>query len=516
MLEFVAFCCGAMIMILEMVGARVMAPYLGSSVIIWTSIIGVMLAFMSLGYWLGGRLADRRPEPVLLCRILLAAGVSVLVMALLQQPMLELISGIKVGLHLAAVGAAIVLFALPSTLLGMSSPFLIRLKFHLFDIKPENSGAIVGRFFALSTLGSILGTFMGGFVLISLVGSSEILFGLAASIFILPVLIWSRSVKFAAAGLGACLVTAFVNFGAIYASQAESGQIDIDTAYGHLRIRPAKDAYGNRLKGLSTDPGFWQSAMYTDAPFNLALPYTKFYDLAFLFAPDAQKILMLGGGAYSVPKHLLSLSSEGKYPVDQWPGSGLRLQELDLDVVEIDPGMTKAARKYFALPEDPQLRVIHQDARYFLNSNKNKKYDLIFGDTFSSCYSIPFQMSTLETVRLIYDQLEPNGIAVVNTIGSIKGDKSKLSKAIAATYAEVFPRVELFATTSPHDPNVLQNVMIMAFKDPDMQMPPMPNLRLLQVFSGSRIQNPELDNAPILRDNFAPVERLVLPLLANQ
>ena len=503
-------------MILEMVGARVLAPYLGSSIIVWTSIIGVMLAFMSLGYWLGGRLADRRPEPALLCRILLGAGASVLFMAILQQPMLEFIGGVKIGLHLAAVGAAIVLFALPSTLLGMSSPFLIRLKFQLFDIKPENSGAIVGRFFALSTLGSILGTFMGGFVLISLVGSSEILFGLAASIFILPVLIWSRSIKFAAAGLGACLVTAFVNFSAIYAAQERTGNLDIDTAYGHLRIRPAKDAYGNKLKGLSTDPGFWQSAMYTDAPFNLALPYTKFYDLAFLFAPEAQKILMLGGGAYSVPKHLLSLSSNNKYPADHWPGSGFRLQELKLDVVEIDPGMTMAARKYFSLPDDPQLNVIHQDARYFLNSNKSKKYDLIFGDTFSSCYSIPFQMSTLETVRLIYDQLESDGICVVNTIGSIEGDKSKLSKSIAATYSKVFPKVELFATVSPKDPDAMQNIMIMGFKNPDMEMPPMPNLRLLQVFASARIQNPKLDKAPILRDNFAPVERLVLPLLANQ
>ena len=186
MLECIVFCSGALVMILEMVGARVMAPHLGTSVIVWTSLIGVVLACLACGAWIGGRLADKTLSRATLAKILAGAGLGCGLTALGHSLVGETVTGTLPNIYLAAVVAAICLFALPATLFGMVSPYVIRLR--LADL--ATSGATVGRLYALSTAGSILGTFLGGFVLVSWLPSTQILLSVGTSMLLLSLLVF--------------------------------------------------------------------------------------------------------------------------------------------------------------------------------------------------------------------------------------------------------------------------------------------------------------------------------------
>ena len=154
------------------------------------------------------------------------------------------------------------------------------------------------------------------------------------------------------------------------------------------------------MRILSTDPDYSQSGMYLDDPDELYFDYTRFYALAVLARPQARDILMLGGGGGSVPKWLLS----GK--------SGLDAADLRLTVVELDPGMSAVARRWFFLPgDDPRLRLIHADARTFLNRQR-EQYDILLVDVFNSCYSIPFHLGTQEAFAAMRRALRPGGVLV--------------------------------------------------------------------------------------------------------
>ena len=155
MLEIAVFLCGAVVMVIELTGSRVLAPYLGTSLVVWTSLIGIILASLSIGYWWGGRLADRRPEARLLGRIILLSAFATAFMVLIKTFVLGFLQARSGGLHLAAMSATLLLFAPPSILIGMVSPFAVRLKLE----DTQTSGQTAGKLYAISTIGSISGTF---------------------------------------------------------------------------------------------------------------------------------------------------------------------------------------------------------------------------------------------------------------------------------------------------------------------------------------------------------------------
>ena len=181
MLEIIAFCCGALVMVLEMVGARVLAPHVGTSAVVWTSLIGVVLACLAVGAWLGGRLADRHLSRRGLAFILTGAALGSALAAGTHRLVGEALSAAITDIHLAAVACALGILALPALCCGMISPYIIRLRIR--DV--ATSGATVGRLYALSTAGSIVGTFLGGFVLISFFASGTILWGVALGLLLL-------------------------------------------------------------------------------------------------------------------------------------------------------------------------------------------------------------------------------------------------------------------------------------------------------------------------------------------
>ncbi len=494
MLEIIAFCCGALVMVLEMVGARVLAPHVGTSAVVWTSLIGVVLACLAVGAWLGGRLADRHLSRRGLAFILTGASLGSALAAGTHRLVGEALSVAITDIHLAAVACALGILALPALCCGMISPYIIRLRIR--DV--ATSGATVGRLYALSTAGSIVGTFLGGFVLISFFASGTILWGVALSLLLLslpaePSRPWGR--------LGLVLLLLLL---AVWDRQFRrtEGPLMVESPYNCMLIHESRDR-GRPVRILSTDPDYSQSGMYLDDPDELYFDYTRFYALAVLARPQARDILMLGGGGGSVPKWLLS----GK--------SGLDASGLRLTVVELDPGMSAVARRWFFLPgDDPRLRLIHADARTFLNRQR-EQYDILLVDVFNSCYSIPFHLGTQEAFAAMRRALRPGGVLAMNVIAAVEGEDGRLLRAIHAGLQRHFVRVEVFCVTDPGHPGQLQNLMVLAFSDAAaaaaLRDGPGHSPEMAAMLACR--YRPSLPVTEPLRDDFAPVERFALSLL---
>jgi spermidine synthase len=484
MLELVVFLCGAVVMVVELAATRVLAPFLGTSTVVWTSVIGVILAALSLGYWWGGRLADRHPSPKALSLVILLAAVFTGLIGFSRSFVVEMIQASGSGLHFSSVQAVVLLFAPPATLLGMVSPFAARIR--MTDC--SRAGSTVGRLYALSTVGSIVGTFAGGFFLIAFFGSALILFLMASVLALASILchVGKWPIK---AGLAGLFVALYLVAAADARSLAASGVIDVDTPYQRVLVYPSRDfTTGRAMRALSTGPEGVQGGVYPDEPNALALNYTRYLPLASHFSPDMRRVLVLGGGAYAFPKYVLS-----KHP------------SATLDVVEIDPGITALAKAHFFLPEDARQRIIHEDARTFLNANSNR-YDVIVEDVFNSAASIPFHLATVETVRRISDALENDGVLIVNTIAALEGPKSRLYKSFYATYASVFPQVHAVRAWGSSAETDLQNILLICFKSPAPRQWTSPD-ESLQTKLDRRLPPPGLTGALVLTDDFAPVER---------
>lgn len=485
--ECIVFINGALVMILEMTGSRILAPHLGASLVVWTSLIGVVLAFMALGAWLGGRAADRCPSAKRLGLILLGAGVTTAAAALVHPQVGALVVVLFPGLHAAAVVAAALLLGVPAALFGMVTPFVIRLRLKSVG----TSGRTVGRLYALSTAGSIVGTFLGGFVLIAWLGSTQILFGISAVMTALAVFAAGRP-TLGEHVLFVCLICAAVFSGSYGVGRLADGKPTlVETPYNALVIREGRTAEGRLMRVLATDPGKSQAAVYPDKPDELAFPYTRLFAEGAALPPRLSRVLMLGGGGYSMARWLLRPDG---------PLGG----QARLDVVELDPGMTRVAQTYFGVPDDRRLRIFHEDARRFLNRTE-ETYDLIYVDVFGSEYSVPFHVGTVEAARELRRCSVPGGVVMVNVISALEGEKGRLFQAVFHSLQTAFPRVESFAAR-PLDVREPQNVILIALTGNDKDWPP-------ALAAHQAVWKDE--EIPALTDDYAPVERYVFSLLGE-
>ncbi len=483
MLEWIVFLCGAAVMVLEMVGARIVAPYFGSSIVVWTALIGTILASLSLGYWWGGRIADRNPSLTTLGRIILFSGLCTGLVAVAKSMILDFWGLDSTPIYVAATVINLVLFAPASILLGMISPYAVRLKI----VAVDQAGSTAGRLYALSTMGSIVGTFFAGFFLIAVMGSTGILILVSVGLILLSLCasLADRNRKIAALLL-IVLLGAGLEFYAGYLGA--EGFHDFDTRYSRVFVYGSKEPEtGRSMQAMATTPRYTQSAMYLDEPDALALKYTRFFKVAWSFRPSARRCLVLGGGGYSFPKYALA-----RYP------------DLRVDVVELDPGVTDLARRFFALEDHPRMMIHHEDARTYINRSR-ETFDIILGDVFNSQYSVPFHLTTVETVRKLHGILAEDGLVIMNTIAAIEGPKGRFLRAEHLTYASVFPHVHLYPLQHPGDGTAVQNVMIVASKTPlpvDAASEAPDVRRLLN----QRWSRPVAEDVSILTDDFAPVE----------
>ncbi|HKM77468.1 MAG TPA: fused MFS/spermidine synthase [Candidatus Bathyarchaeia archaeon] len=498
------FISGAAVMALELLGSRLLAPVFGNSIFVWGSLIGVVLAALSTGYYLGGRLADRQPNLHTLSGLILAAGLLIVALPALTPPVLDAIVKLNVGERYSPVIATIFLLAPPSILLGMVSPFAVRLATRTV----ERVGGASGNLYALSTLGSIVGTFLTVFVLIPEFGVNKIILAIGMTLLIVAflglgsrmkvlVLIILIILPFAAPYMVSRRLTI-----ATYTLALGDTIYETDTPYHHLQIADSYDlAHQSTIRILILDDNL-HSAMDLKDPNRTVFPYTDYFHLGFLLNPNITRVLFIGGGGFTGPKKFLR-----NYP------------SVQVDVVEIDPEVIKVAEQYFLVDaRDSRLHIYTGDGRIFLHETA-QKYDLIVLDAYSRSY-VPFHLMTAEFFKEVVGHLNAKGCVISNLISGISSNDDQLLVAEVNTMHTVFPNVYIFPVSGASVPSV-QNVILLATLLPQhLSEADFENLTATD--AATRIPGLGVDvmnyfmisqnNSPILTDNYAPVETLLNPM----
>jgi spermidine synthase len=400
------FVTGNVVMMIEVVGTRVVGPYFGVGLYVWSALITVTLLALAAGYWLGGQLADRRRQPEFLYFAILAAAVFTLVIPLWRFPLLAAMG--QLGVKTGVLAGSAILFGPPLLLLGMVSPYATKLYTDQF----EKLGRRVGLLYSISTLGSFLGTILMGFYLIPSFRLTTILLALGLVLLLLPLaffLVKRRQGLALFAGL-MILVVAGVFFypQAPLAQPLASGMRIIDkrtSFYGEIKVL---EKNSNRL--LLVD-GIIQSGESTGDE-NGFPPYVMDLDsLVRRFHPQAKSILLVGLGGGNLAKRFLT-------------------RGLQVDAVEIDPEMLAVAEKYFGL-DAGQVHVTLDDGRHFVR-HCPKKYDVIVLNTFTG-ENFPSHLLTQEFFREVNAKLNPGGITALNFVGYVQGPHREATQAVYAT-----------------------------------------------------------------------------------
>jgi len=483
-LEIVVFICGAVVMIFELVGSRVLGPYFGVSISIWTSLIGIILGSLSLGYYLGGVIADKRVNYKIFSLIVILSAFCIGLTLFIKDFLLIFLQTSIPNINTSSVIASVILFSPTSIFLGMVSPYAAKLKL----ISLENSGATIGNLYAISTTGSIFGTFLAGFYLIPHFGTNKLLIILTITLVVVSFLLSAKDFFKLKITILVIVIVGWIAIGGFGYIFFRNGFIDVDTSYSRIWIYDDYDTINKESVRTLLINNEKSSKMFLNKN-GLVFEYTKYYNLARYFNPNFKSTLMLGGAGYSYPKDFL-----------------LNYPNATMDVVEIDPKVTELARKYFNLKDNPRLNIYHEDGRVYLNRTQNK-YDIVFGDAFTSFHSLPYQMTTKEAVRKIFGALNDNGVAIVNIISSIEGVKGQFLRAEYATYKDVFPQVYLFPVNDQNDGEKVQNIILVALKSGNNSVESFLSNELelngyLQHLWKKKIN---LD-MPILTDDFAPVD----------
>jgi predicted membrane-bound spermidine synthase len=394
--EIIAFVSGFALMAYEMVASRMLAPSIGSSMYVWTSVIGVMIAALAVGYAVGGWLADKRGARQDVAWLLLLSAIAMTGTLLFYEPILALISTGITDQRAQGILAAMILFMPASFVLGMISPYLAKLRVKSL----ATTGRSIAMLSALNSIGGISGTFFAGFVFFSLIGSRETLVLLVVMIIICNWLIMPRHRLqwrvAASAVLALMLMLQFTN-----RASATSLIAAIDTPTAHYTV--VQMSYrGESTRLLMTDPRGFQSGVYANGNKDLVFDYNRRVADAVQNAPKKDRIAIIGGGVFTLPEYLAK-----KYPASQ------------IDVIEIDPQLEQIAKDYFYYQPQPNIKVFAQDARAFLRQTPAATYDLVVVDAYNNDSAIPFSLGTREYTAHIKRALTERGAVIANIIGAI-------------------------------------------------------------------------------------------------
>jgi len=465
----------------EIAAARLMAPFFGASTIVWANTIGVVLVALSVGYWLGGRLGDRYPNVRRLCLTMLGAAILLALVPLVAQPFFEISVGaldeIEAGAFVGSLFAVLFLIAIPVGLAGTCAPWAIRLS--VADV--EHAGAVAGRLYAISTVGSLLGTMLSALLLIPLLGTQRTFLAFALML-----------AGVAAIGLGWRAMIAPIAVAAAMAipvgtvKATDEGTVLFETDSEHQYIRVIEQPDGDRAlelnEGQATHsmlrPGSFLTGDVWDG--YLVVPFTV------LSEPPA-RMAILGNAAGTTAR------AYGHY-----------FPETQVDGVEIDPELEEVGREYFDMGSNENLTVHNEDARPWLRRSEGG-YDVIMVDAYRQPY-IPFYLATREFFELASERLAPGGVVIVNA-GHPEGNDD-LEKVLSATMAETFSSVL-------RDPIEPTNTLLIGAMAPASsanlqraaeEFPP--ELRAVAQLEVTRIAQ-RLPGGAVYTDDKAPVEWLI-------
>lgn len=475
------FIAGAAVLAVEILGTRILGPFYGVSLFLWSALITVTLAALSVGYAVGGRWADRGPSWSRLCYLLAVAGVWLLFIPLIRRPVLFITE--PFGLRVAVLLATLILFAPPLTLLGMVSPYAIRLKAEQLS----EVGRTAGDLYAVSTIGSVIAALATGFVLIPSVGVNRLTFLIGALLILSAALglLKERGRGAAGAAMLGTLVVAAVGLPSFSSERPdpEGGLLAVEqSAYAELRVL---DLDGTRHLlidgGIHTmvDPESWASHF----------PYVAVLNLTRGYFERPGRLLLIGLGGGTLAKDFARVG---------WT----------VDAVEIDPVVAELAFRYFGL-RPSEARVFAIDGREFLLRSA-EAYDVIIVDAFGSS-SIPFHLTTRESFGLIADHLNPDGVLAVNV--ESRGWDDPIVRSLAATMREHFQ--ELLALPTEEMRSELGNVVLLAAnRSLGLPYDAVPIDAEVEAWSTAYYQRqawvnrfvPDQKQAPILTDDLNPID----------
>lgn len=479
----ITFISGALVMIFEIIGARLLAPYIGTSFYVWTALIGFILASLSIGYHIGGKIIDKKPDIKWLGYAFFAAALSLMYVFLIKDDFLHWISAHVRGIKPSATIASIVLFVPASIFLGSISPMVAKLILKNID----NTGKTMGSVFTFSTIGSLFGTFLAGFYLLPTFTLSHILIGIIITSFMPAILIFFKFKKWIYL-LVSFLAIVFLFYSHINKTNDNDFLLEKESLYNSIKVYKTID-YNSNDSILIMQLGMQRAGGMSLTQRELSYNYLYYFKLAEHFNPQFSSALMLGGAAYGFPKYYLKA-----YP------------KACIDVVEIDEQVTAVAETYFNLDRtNPRLHIFHEDARTYINRSQNK-YDVIYSDTFRNAISLPYQLTTVEAIKKQYDLLNEGGLVMVNIIQAVEGKSSLFLQAEMQSFKEVFPQVFLFADAGDKKRNQIQSTIIVAIKS-NKPHPLTSNKVEIDSLLLKRVTDFRL-NQTALYDDYAPVDYL--------
>jgi predicted membrane-bound spermidine synthase len=520
MLRAIVFVCGAALMALELVAARVLAPALGNSIFVWGSVISMVMLALSLGYWVGGQLADRVSAARALSPLIAGAGLLTVLAPLIAVATLPWAA--ELGPRIGSLAASAAIFFLPALLLATVSPLAVRLA---ASDGLDRIGRSAGSLYAISTAGSIVGTLATAFWLIPALSLAPLivaigftLFACALAALTLPRLTEAsdggaetrptaqhRVSRPVAAALAIVLVGAITG-AAVLARVApvsatnERGErvlFRADTQYHRITVTEADNIRHLRFDATN------QSAIDLTDGYRSTIAYPNYFDLALAIKPDAKRVLVLGMGGGAITKRWWR-----DYP------------DMTIDSVEIDPVVVDVASRYFGLPEDARLGVFTTDARRYVQTT-DKTYDVVIVDAYYAD-SLPFHLTTSEFLSEVKSRMAPDGVLAYNVISTVSGERSKLFRTTYRTAGGVWDHLWAFpiGLSKDGDAEKRRNIIVLAS---DADIPASEVLRRTSTGVDGRVKLDgfsgfsadlytaivPLGDVPVMTDAYAPTDSLI-------
>ena len=444
------FITGTAVLIVEIAAIRQLTPIFGGSIYVISSVLSVILLALSVGYFFGGRLADNFPTHKILYYVITVSGLSLL---FLQLASTTLLSGLAFqSLIIGPLLVALLFFFIPAVLLGMDSPYVIKLITH--NSSEKDSGKYVGTTFFWSTIGSIFGSLLAGFWLIPNIGVQASITYTAIALVTLGLLapVWLSTESFTKYFSKSYIYIAItVALTAILFQQINSIDIydenilfEADGLYSRILVE--KTEFNNR-PAISLWRDLNNSSAIFINSYDNVFDYSQFVDIYDELIDEPSNFLAIGGGAYSTPRRLVAVDPA-----------------INVDVVEIEPVLFELAQTYFDLSDTSRIENFTVDARIFLDQTENK-YDFIFSDAFNTSHTMPWQLGTMEFYQDIKSVLRPEGVLMINYIGVIDPSPDSMTSIFLNTLQQSFPHVELYGSQTLNRKE-LQNLIFIASESP--------------------------------------------------
>lgn len=490
-----SFIVGFSVMVVELTAARIIAPIAGNSIYTWTSIIGIILLGTSAGNYLGGRMIDKNNKPDIIATFFLLASLFILYITLIAQSNTQITQQITT-FWLALITIVSLLFLIPAFLLGGIYPMIVK----QFVQNISNIGQSTGSISASWSIGSIVGTFLTGFIFIGYLGSAQTLLTISALLFFCSFWLYKKT-KARMLCLVTYIIATLISFNYNYKTPGNPALIfSKESNYYDIKVADIQIPSVGKTRLLLLDGGSHSFESLSGIPID---SYTNSYPFFSIFNKNIKDVAVIGGGSLA-----LSNNFRKYYP------------NANIETIEIDPAVTATAEAYFTTDSLVTNNTQSIDGRVFL-MNSNKKYDIIFSDAYNSFISVPWHLATQEFFRLAKSRLSDDGAFAINIVSPQEGEDNVFFNSLLATFTTVFDNH--YILTYGNNPLDTQNIVLIGLNSSDYLsddnlVSKLSNIKkgdmvLPHLMSEKSIQKMGTTESTIFTDDFAPTDRLLLTVI---